>query len=68
MTVADSNQVWRLSYYLGCKINAGEFANAQTCKIIGVKEHSLCILFCFTLVKTTKNAYDVLKATLKKSI
>jgi len=66
MTVADSNHVWRRTYYLGCKINAGVFAKAQCCKIIGVKEHNLCIHFFFTLVKTTKDTYEVPKATFKK--
>lgn len=66
MTVTDSNHVWRRTYNLGCKINAGVFAKDQCCKIIGVKEHSLCILFFFTLVKTTEDAYEVPKATLKK--
>jgi hypothetical protein len=68
MTAADSNHVWRRAYYLACKINAGVFAKAQGCKIIGVKEHNLCIFFFFTLAKTTKDAYKVPKATFKKVI
>jgi len=51
MTVADSNHVWKRTYYLGCKINAGVFAKAQGCKIISVKEHNLCILFFFYTCK-----------------
>jgi len=58
--------VWRRTYYLGCKINAEVFAKARGCKIIGMKERNLCILFFFTLVRTTIDAYEVPKATFKK--
>jgi hypothetical protein len=69
MTVADSSHMWKLSYCLSCKRNAaGVFAKAQRRKIIGVKEHSLCIQFCFTRVKTAKDAYKMSKATFRKKI